>query len=129
MLLQSVTAEGSLSASWLIYLNFQPSHAYCLGESSMKINPTAWAFTVFRRQNFILLEDDICVILGEEFPTSTFSLFCVDLSRISRPKQATSIFQFHFQLPATGFNPPQLRSDRSGQLIQDFVWQRIGKFL
>ncbi|CZR47383.1 putative PDC1-Pyruvate decarboxylase, isozyme 1 [Fusarium proliferatum ET1] len=78
-------------------------------------------------EKVILLEHDKCVILGEEFPKIHFLPVLRRLIEVLKAKAAH--FNLPVPLPATRINPPQLRSDRSGQLIQDFVWQRIGKFL
>ncbi|KAF4415343.1 thiamine diphosphate-binding fold (THDP-binding) [Fusarium acutatum] len=67
------------------------------------------------------------VVLGKEFPNIHF--LPVFRRLVSGLKVKAAHFNFPVPLLATRIKPPQLRSDRSGQLIQDFAWQRIGKFL
>ncbi|KAJ4142927.1 Pyruvate decarboxylase isozyme 3 [Fusarium oxysporum f. sp. narcissi] len=78
-------------------------------------------------EKVILLEHNKCVVLGEEFPNIHFLPVLRRL--VKNLKAKATQYNLPVALPAARINPPQLRSDRSGQLIQDFVWQRIGKFL
>ncbi|KAM0543260.1 hypothetical protein ACHAPJ_012406 [Fusarium lateritium] len=77
-------------------------------------------------EKLILLEHDCCVVLGERFSNVHFLPLLRRL--VAELKKKAS----QYSLPVTPGDkivPPQLRSDRSGQLIQDFVWQRLGRFL
>ncbi|CAH0054420.1 unnamed protein product [Clonostachys solani] len=78
-------------------------------------------------ERLILLEHDSCVVLGEKFPNMHFLPILRRLVKELRSK--ASRYGLPAPAPSHKLIPPQLRSDRTGPLIQDFVWQRIGRSL